>query len=358
MKRKNIFLIAFISAICIIAGYMLWGLHEDAGSLKQKHVVLIGNKIAHTTDENGELSFLNDPAYCVWYVHSNDSEIGTSNKHAIAVDNITDKEKVINGINALTKQGLKLDKIAYMLVLAHTRDAFTLQKDIHKEFKVKAGYAQSTMEAILEKYQPESTDGRNEVHLVLKNGEKQVAKAMTYTTTCIQDSDALYESYIELNNKDSVPTLIDSAMRFAKDKQYANGGLTVYFNAKNEIKGVQPCSRLFPKLSYRNIFESYKPSQQEGYQAYLYYTPNDTSTKGRVQLHNQIEEKYKSSLKSIRTKSAQGIIRNIPLPLNNNPKIPVDAEVGLHLQNESQDELKNIIEGITAHPPISAFIIN
>ncbi|MEM9569647.1 MAG: hypothetical protein AAF900_01705 [Bacteroidota bacterium] len=363
MKRKNIFLIAFVSIVCIIAGYLLWRYYEDtqksAAKLAQKHVVLIGEKATHITRENRMLGFLaNNSKYCVWYVLS-DKAVGASNKQAVVVDDIMDKEKVINGIKTLAKQGLVLNKIGYMLILPNTKEAFALQKDLHKEFSVKAGCTQNTMEGILAQYQAQGTHGQNEVHLVLKNGEELVAKAMIYAISRRQELGSSYESYIELNDNDKVTSLIDSAMKFAKEKQYANGGLTVYFDAQDNIKGIQPFSRLFPKLSYRNIFERYKPSQQEAYQARVYCTikpANDFDEQDTLQLLiKYIKEQCGPSLKSIRIpkENEAQIGRNIAL--DRDSTVPVGAQVGLYLQNKSRDTLVENIERITDHPLISPF---
>lgn len=354
MKRKNIFLIAFISIICIIGGGLLWKYSNDAKKSKAAHVVLIGEKIAHITYGNGMLSFLeNNPKYCVWYVRT-DKAARIANKQAIVVDDIMDKEKVIGGIKALAKQGLALDKIRYMLVLPNNKETFALQKDLHKEFNVKAGCTEGTMEDILAQYQAKGTHGQNEVHLVLKDGEKLVAKAMAYTTTTrvYQGSkNALYESYIVLGDKDKANALIDSAMKFAKAKQYANGGLTVYFDAQDGIKGIQPFSRLFPKLSYRNIFESYRPSKQEAYQGRVYYSiqPADDFAQGDLLQCSpeDIKKQCPTSLRSISLLEENEIKMVDNISLNRVSVIPVGSQVVIHLQNESRDTLEEDIKALT-----------
>ena len=351
MKRKNIFLIAFISIICIIGGCLLWRYGNDAKKSEAAHVVLIGEKIAHITYENRMLSFLaNNPKYCVWYVLT-DKAVGISNKKAVAVEDIMDKEEVIGGIKALAKQGLVLDKIGYMLVLPHTKEAFALQRDLHKEFNVKAGCPQGTMDDILAQYQAKGTHGQKEVHLVLKDGEKLVAKAMAYTTSIHTELNMLYESYIALSDKDNVNVLIDAAMQFAKAKQYANGGLTVYFDAQDQIKGIQPFSRLFPKLSYRNIFERYKPSQQEAYQGRVYCSmqpEHDFEQEDVSQLFlEHIGRQCGTSLKSISIleENETKMVDNIPL--DRGYAVPVGGQVVLHLQNKSRDMLVKNIEALT-----------
>lgn len=361
MKRKYIFLIAFISIICIIGAIVLWYRNSDAkrkeAELARKHVVLIGEKIDKITYENGLLSFLdNNPKYCVWYVLTSKS-VAASHKHAIAVDDITDKEKVINGIKALAKQGLVLDNIAHMLIFTKTKEAFALQKDLHKEFNVKEGCSQETMERILAQYQRKGTHGQHEVHLVLKDGEKIVAKAVAYTTSTHKEHSISYESYIELNDTDKGTALIASAMAFAKAKQYANGGLTVYFDSQDKIKGIQPFSRLFPKLSYRNIFMSYSPTPQEAYQARLYCNiqPHGGFEEGNeCQLVPQrIREQCPTSLKSISLLKDNETKMVDNIALDSVHVVAVGEQVVLYLQNKSRDTLAANIEAAKKAYPIS-----
>ncbi len=352
MKRKNIFLIAFVSIISIIGVWLLWRyINNDTKKRKAAHVVLIGEKIAHITYENRMLSFLeNNPKYCVWYVLT-EKAAGISNKRAIAVDDIMDKEKVIGGIKALAKQGLELDKIGYMLVLPNTKETFALQKDLYKEFNLKAHCTEGTMEHILAQYQAKDIDGQNEVHLVLKDGEKLVANAMAYTTRIYKESNTLYESYIVLGDKGKANALIDAAMKFAKAKQYDNGGLTVYFDAQDRIKGIKPFSRLFPKLSYRNIFESYRPSKQEAYQGRVYcsiQSADDFEQEDIFQCSPEnIKKQCGTSLKSISLlkENETKMVDNISL--NRLCAVPVGSQVVIHLQNDSRDILERDIDALT-----------